>query len=132
MPQTWLCSSTSTTSSRRRRISAYVCASKSEGTPNPALEALACGRPVITTRVGITWQLIREGKTGLFVERSADDIAQAIERVKTWNREGTTTHCRAAVEDRGWDRAAADWGRIFDRVLKGGTSWPSQISALRS
>lgn len=34
-------------------IDIYVCASISEGTPNPVLEAMACGLPVLTTNVGI-------------------------------------------------------------------------------
>jgi hypothetical protein len=33
-------------------LDVYVCASKSEGTPNPCLEAAACGLPIVTTRVG--------------------------------------------------------------------------------
>jgi len=34
-----------------RSLDVYVCASRSEGTPNPCLEAAACGLPVVTTRV---------------------------------------------------------------------------------
>jgi glycosyltransferase involved in cell wall biosynthesis len=43
------------------------------------LEAMAADRPVIGTRVGGTPELIREGKTGLLVERNdPDGLARAI------------------------------------------------------
>lgn len=35
------------------QIDVLLCASSSEGTPNPVLEAMACGVPVISTNVGI-------------------------------------------------------------------------------
>ncbi len=35
------------------KIDLYLCASKIEGTPNPILESMACGVPIITTDVGI-------------------------------------------------------------------------------
>ena len=34
-------------------IDVYICASAHEGTPNPVLEAMACGVPVVSTDVGI-------------------------------------------------------------------------------
>ncbi len=56
-------------------LDVYVCASRTEGTPNPCLEAAACGLPVITTRVGNMPELIRDGENGFFVERDVADIA---------------------------------------------------------
>ncbi|MEW6253081.1 MAG: glycosyltransferase family 4 protein, partial [Planctomycetota bacterium] len=38
------------------KIDVYVCTSKIEGTPNPVLESMACGVPVISTDVGIVPQ----------------------------------------------------------------------------
>ena len=37
-------------------IDAYVCTSKIEGTPNPVLESMACGVPIVTTDVGVVPQ----------------------------------------------------------------------------
>ncbi len=99
-----------------RRISVYVCASLNEGTPNPVLEALACGRPVITTRVGITDQLVEQGVNGCFVERSAEAITAAIRRVREWDDRREV--CRHAVDPRhGWDVASARWGAAIDQAL---------------
>lgn len=65
-----------------RSIDVYVCASRSEGTPNPCLEAAACGLPVITTRVGNMPELIRDGENGFFVERDVADIAEKLGRLR--------------------------------------------------
>ncbi len=35
------------------KIDLYICTSKMEGTPNPVLESMACGIPIISTDVGI-------------------------------------------------------------------------------
>jgi glycosyltransferase involved in cell wall biosynthesis len=64
-----------------RSIDAYVCASRNEGTPNPCLEAAACGVPVITTRVGNMPDFIRDGENGFLVERDIADIASKLARL---------------------------------------------------
>jgi glycosyltransferase involved in cell wall biosynthesis len=64
------------------RIDAYVCFSKSEGSPNTIREASACGRPVITTDVGDAADVVLHGKTGLIIDRNVDALIEAINTLK--------------------------------------------------
>ena len=57
-----------------------VCASESEGTPNPVLEAAACGCTVVSTRVGNMPELIRDDVNGYLVDRNLDALATGVER----------------------------------------------------
>ena len=52
--------------------------SSSEGFSIAALEAAACGRPVISTRVGGSTELIRDGQSGFLVDRTVDAIAEKL------------------------------------------------------
>ena len=54
-----------------------VCASEAEGTPNPALEAAACGCTVVSTPVGNMPELIRSGQNGYLVERESAALLAA-------------------------------------------------------
>lgn len=58
-----------------------LCVSEEEGTPNPALEGGACGRVVLTTRVGVMPEIIRHGENGFFIPRSPDLIGQLIKEL---------------------------------------------------
>ncbi len=56
-----------------------VVSSVSEGCCVAILEAMACGRPVVATRVGGTPEIVEDGQTGLIVEpRRADQLAEAM------------------------------------------------------
>jgi glycosyltransferase involved in cell wall biosynthesis len=101
-------------------LDVYVCASRSEGTPNPCLEAAACGLPVITTRVGNMPELIRDGENGFFVERDVAEIAEKLGRLRDdpglRMRLGQAARA-AVVESWDWRRQAARYDTMLRAVL---------------
>ncbi|MBI4342265.1 MAG: glycosyltransferase family 4 protein [Candidatus Omnitrophica bacterium] len=60
-------------------IDVYLCASSSEGCSLSVLEAAACGRPILSTRVGGCEELIVEGRNGWFVDRRVEPIRERLQ-----------------------------------------------------
>lgn len=58
-----------------RQIDVLAVASEMEGTPNPALEAISCGVPVVTTPVGDAADLIQSHSGGWIVDRCVESFA---------------------------------------------------------
>jgi len=56
----------------------FVMPSFNEGGPRVCLEAMACKIPVITSRVGIMSDIIKDGENGVFINWDVKDIAQEI------------------------------------------------------
>ena len=104
-----------------RSLDVYVCASRSEGTPNPCLEAAACGLPVITTRVGNMPELIRDGENGYFIGRSFDDLAEKLGRLRDNPelRVRMGRAARASIEDWDWRRQATRYAAMLRDVVAG-------------
>jgi glycosyltransferase involved in cell wall biosynthesis len=65
-----------------REMSVYVSAGWNDGGPLPPQEALLCGRPVISTRVGMMPSIIKPGWNGEFFDGSVEDLKKKIMMVK--------------------------------------------------
>jgi len=80
--------------------------SSREGWPNVVSEALACGTPVLATRIGGIPEIVTSPELGMFVERDVDSIAAGLEQAltKSWNREEIARRSRS----RSWDAVAAE------------------------
>jgi glycosyltransferase involved in cell wall biosynthesis len=60
------------------QIDLYICASSSEGFSQSVLEASACGRGILSTRVGGCEDMIDEGRNGYFIDRDIDQIKSVV------------------------------------------------------
>ncbi len=58
-----------------------ICSSLHEGGPLPVIESLACGRPVITTNVGIVPEVVVEGENGFIFPRSRSGLRDCIDKI---------------------------------------------------
>jgi glycosyltransferase involved in cell wall biosynthesis len=65
-----------------RRSDVFVLPSLTEGSPQTIFEAMACGLPVVATRVGGIPHLIEDGRNGLLVNPAApQEICNTVERL---------------------------------------------------
>ncbi len=80
-----------------------------------AMEALACGTPVVAFRSGALSELIEDGRTG-FLVNSVDEMAQAIRRIHDLDR----AVCRRRAELRfSAQRMADQYFSLYKRVMTG-------------
>jgi teichuronic acid biosynthesis glycosyltransferase TuaC len=90
-------------------------ASSSEGWPNVVSESIACGTPVVATRVGGVPEILTSPDLGLLVEPNVSSLAaglgQALEQ--KWDREALALH----AEKRTWEVVAAEVEQFFVSCL---------------
>ncbi len=86
-----------------------------EGFSLVALEAAACGLPVLMTRVGIAGELIQDGITGFLIEGRGDDIAAKLDFLaeNEARRRQMGQAAAAAAKRFSWDAQAAALERLL-------------------
>jgi glycosyltransferase involved in cell wall biosynthesis len=98
-----------------------VLTSDNEGTPVCLIEAQAAGVPVVTTRVGGVETVVRDGETGVIVDRSADDLAGAV-RAYLDDPESRGEHGRRGrdhvMSHFSLDRLVSDIDRLYQSLLQ--------------
>jgi glycosyltransferase involved in cell wall biosynthesis len=94
-------------------MNVYVLLSRREGFPTGVLEAQSMSVPVITTHVTGCRDSIIDGKTGLFVNISVDELVDAIESLK--NEHDTSSMSLAA---RQWVTENFDNIRVWKEIEK--------------
>jgi glycosyltransferase involved in cell wall biosynthesis len=100
-----------------------LCTSSTEGTPNVALEAAACGCTLITTPVGNMPELIRHGENGMLVEPNPEAFYREI--VKSEDRwPAMAGALQNDIRAWGWDRRAGDLFSALRKLTK-----PSTVAA---
>jgi glycosyltransferase involved in cell wall biosynthesis len=111
----------------------HLITSRSEGTTTTALEAQACGVPVVSTDVGAVHEVVEDGVTGLLVPPGRPESIGAATlalledpaRLAAMGRAGRA----AAVERFGIETAADLRARAYEAALEFSTSRHSGVSA---
>lgn len=85
-----------------------------------ALEAMACGTPVVASRVGGLPYLVRDGETGLLVpENDAPALAQALKELLSQPelRERFGRRALEVAREYSWQRVASESLALYEEVL---------------
>lgn len=95
----------------------YVCASLAEGTPQPALEAAACGCTIISTPVGNMPELIEHGVNGFIVRWDVEAFLQYI-LIAANHQTILAQNMLRTVESWGWEQRSKDFYNLFRQLIK--------------
>lgn len=101
-------------------IDIYICASSSEGFSLSVLEALACGKPVISTKVGGCEEIIENGKNGFLVKRDVKKFQEKINFFKKNPQEIEImgNNARKIINDNwSWNIRSNDWHKFILKAL---------------
>ena len=94
----------------------FFLGSSREGWPNVVSESIACGTPVIATRVNGIPEILRSEEYGLLVNRDAQSFAEGIMAgfSKTWDQKKIVDY----GQSRPWSVVAGEVYTLFQQVLE--------------
>lgn len=99
-----------------RAADLLVLLSSREGWANVLLESMACGTPVVATRVGGSPEVVTDAVAGLLVERRLNDIVAGVERLLAKPPPRLAT--RQFAERFSWQMTSEGQYLLFSRALK--------------
>lgn len=103
------------------KVDCLVLPSIGEGSSNVTMEALACGVPVLTTKIGFHGERLEDGVNCLFIKRDIDDIMEKIQLLMK------TSELRAKLAFEGRifaennhdiNMIACEYDKVFKSILK--------------
>lgn len=102
-------------------IDVYICASKNEGTPNPVLEAMASGVPIISTNVGIVRDAFGEKQKEFILEERSkqalkDKIIALLKEKELF--EELSKENLEKIKQWTWEEKCKQFKDFFERNLK--------------
>ncbi len=102
------------------KIDLYICTSKIEGTPNPVLESMACGVPIISTDVGIVPDVfgVKQNKF-IIQERSVESLKSMIKYIlsdKSIFKELSNENLKQ-IRTWTWEEKVIDFDKYFEKCL---------------
>jgi glycosyltransferase involved in cell wall biosynthesis len=84
------------------------------------LEAMACGKPAVATRIGGTPEIVLPDQTGVLVkDNSAGAVAQALRRLLSSSelRQEMSRHASAMAASMDWSRVAQRYLEVYRRAI---------------
>jgi glycosyltransferase involved in cell wall biosynthesis len=103
-------------------LDVYVVASRQEGGPKGALESMASGVPLVTTRVGQAQEIAVDGESALVVDvEDSEAIAHAVVRVRGDRALAASlvTAGRVTAERFGYERLDPAWDVLVRELVTG-------------
>jgi glycosyltransferase involved in cell wall biosynthesis len=114
------------------RAEVFVLPSLSEGFPVTILEAMACGLPVVATRVGGVPDIIKNGTNGYLVDTmNQEQIAEALLNLLQDKqlRKDISENNREGVRRYRWDAVAATLEGVYQKSLRTSEQLPEHAFA---
>ena len=104
-----------------QNMDVFMVASVEDGTPNGALEAAACGRPIISNEIGNMPELIRDGWNGFIVDRNLKHYVEKLKYLDK-NRDHLVDmgkNARKSIEEAWtWKIQSENYRKMFKEIMK--------------